>query len=697
MKRHLMILLLMAVILSGSNQLLAQWIQTNGPQGAGINCFANIGTNLFVGTDVGVYLSTDNGLTWTRVIDGLWTLKIHTLAVIGTELFAGTEGAGMFRSTNNGTTWSKVNGELSVPLNISSLAVIDTNLFAGAFHYSGGVFRSSDHGSSWIPAGLETDEIKSLVVIDTDLFALTNETGVYRSIDHGTNWIPVNNGLPINSIKLSPYFTLDAVDTTLYVGTNVGLYRSTDYGDSWVVLDTVLTNGWVYTVASIGTTLFVGTGSGIYSTHDGLSWTPVSTDLGPTCLFADGTNLFGGTIGGVFRSTDYGASWEEVNTGILGADIRSLVSNDKTLYAGAWSGVFRSRDNGNSWTPLAKGFACFSLVISSSSLYIGGVNHVGCSTDHGDSWEFVPVAAGFVNALAISSTYLFAGLRGEDSGVLRITHNAPGFWTITQTALKDTIVYALAIKDTNIYAGTEEGVFRSTNNGMDWIAVNDGLTNLDVRALAVNGSDLFAGTFGGGVFHSTDNGANWTAVNNGLTDLALNVLSFVFIGSNLFAGTWQGGVFLSTNNGGDWTAVNEGLMESMLDLSSVVHGLAIVGSDLYAGTRGAGVWKRPLFEMISSVKSAPTEYPLTFSMEQNYPNPFNPRTVIRYTLPVTCYADISVYNILGQKVTTLVSVRQSAGAYRVEWDASLFASGVYLYKLETENGYGQVKKLVLLK
>ena len=94
--------------------------------------------------------------------------------------------------------------------------------------------------------------------------------------------------------------------------------------------------------------------------------------------------------------------------------------------------------------------------------------------------------------------------------------------------------------------------------------------------------------------------------------------------------------------------------------------------------------------------------PIVFALEQNYPNPFNPKTVIRYSVGANDYSpvqnvDLSIYNILGQKVATLVNKKQPAGTYSVQWDASGFASGVYVYKLETGNGYRQVKKLVLLK
>jgi len=85
---------------------------------------------------------------------------------------------------------------------------------------------------------------------------------------------------------------------------------------------------------------------------------------------------------------------------------------------------------------------------------------------------------------------------------------------------------------------------------------------------------------------------------------------------------------------------------------------------------------------------------------QNYPNPFNPSTMINYQLPMSNNVELSVYNLLGQKVATLVSGKQKAGYHQVKWDASQLdgmASGIYLYRLELDNGYSQTKKLILLK
>jgi hypothetical protein len=92
-----------------------------------------------------------------------------------------------------------------------------------------------------------------------------------------------------------------------------------------------------------------------------------------------------------------------------------------------------------------------------------------------------------------------------------------------------------------------------------------------------------------------------------------------------------------------------------------------------------------------------------YHLNQNYPNPFNPKTFIIYELPMSHHVDLSVYNLFGQKVVTLVHRRQNAGTHHVEWDASSFASGIYYYRIQVGGPPGptgkfqDVKKMVLIR
>lgn len=93
--------------------------------------------------------------------------------------------------------------------------------------------------------------------------------------------------------------------------------------------------------------------------------------------------------------------------------------------------------------------------------------------------------------------------------------------------------------------------------------------------------------------------------------------------------------------------------------------------------------------------------PSEFELHQNYPNPFNPGTEIEYTLKKTGHVTLHIYNVLGEKVKTLLDQDQPAGLYRIDWDGKnddgkLVSSGIYLYKLEV-NGFSEAKKMLLLK
>ena len=94
--------------------------------------------------------------------------------------------------------------------------------------------------------------------------------------------------------------------------------------------------------------------------------------------------------------------------------------------------------------------------------------------------------------------------------------------------------------------------------------------------------------------------------------------------------------------------------------------------------------------------------PEAFSLADNFPNPFNPATTIKYALPQAADVELTVYNVVGQPVRTLVAEHQSAGRYVVEWDATndsghSLASGMYFYRLQAGEEFLEIKKMLLLK
>ncbi len=100
--------------------------------------------------------------------------------------------------------------------------------------------------------------------------------------------------------------------------------------------------------------------------------------------------------------------------------------------------------------------------------------------------------------------------------------------------------------------------------------------------------------------------------------------------------------------------------------------------------------------IVTSVGDEPVGVPDKFVLDQNYPNPFNPATTIQYTIPVTEKVVLTVYNILGQEVATLVNEVQNPGTHQVTFDAAQLSSGVYLYRL-TAGDYTNIKKMLFVK
>ena len=591
MKTTCSFLLLVSV---GVTPLLAQWVQTERIYGGFVYSFAISGTNLFAGTYGGVFLSTNNGTSWTAA--GLPNSRVNALAFSGANLFAGTDGNGVFLSTNNGTNWTAVNTGLTNPI-VQTLAVLGTNLFVGTLER--GAFLSTNNGTSWtaVNSGLTNPHVLSLAVSGTNLFAGTSSGGVFLSSNNGANWAAVNTGLT-NTVVMSLAFS----GTNLFAGTfGDGAFLSTNNGTSWTPINTGLPEfNYVDAFAFSGTNLFAGTYRGVFlSTNNGTSWSAINTGLASGYVYALavlGTNLFAGNSGaGVFLSTNSGTSWTAVNTGLTNLPVLSLAVSGTNIFAGtSCGGVYLSTNNGTSWTAVNTGLTntiVQSLAVSGTSLFAGTTGGVFLSTNNGTSWTAANtgLANTAINALVVSGTNLFAGTHGD--GVFLSTNNGAN-WKAVNTDLANLEVRSFAVSGTNLFAGTYPGgVFLSTNNGTNWTAVNTGLTNANVYALAVLGTNLFAGTYPGGVFLSTNNGTSWTAVNTGLASGYVYALAVT--GSNLFAGTGdfyeRGGLYLSTNNGTSWTAA--GLP------NSGVHAFAVSGTNLLAGTYNDGVWRRPLSEM----------------------------------------------------------------------------------------------------
>jgi hypothetical protein len=506
------------------------------------------GINLFAGAcyGKGVFLSTDNGTSWTAVNSGLTNTYINALAVSpngtgGTNLFAGTASresknlnGGIFLSTNNGTSWTAVYAALT-HYSVVAFAVSGTNLFAGTD--GSGVFLSTNNGTSWTAVNngfpqIGTDiyiTIYAFAIIGTNLFAGTS-SGVFLSTNNGINWSSVSTGLsntPVHSLAVS--------GTNLFAGTDGGgVFLSTNTGTSWTQVNTGLTFPYVYAFAVAsngkgGTNLFAGTwGSGVFlSTNNGTSWAPV--DSGLTCwtvgdLAVCDTNIFVGTLGcGAFVSTNYGSSWTQVNAGLTFPNVYALAvapnsNGGMNLVAGS-GGLFLSSNSGQSW-----------IQINANNLSVMGDIH-----------------ALAVSGTGTSDTKIFAGSNALDIHQVQVFLSTDeGFtWTQFGVNINASRLNALAVYDAKLFAGTDRGVFLTTDGGMNWTQKNNGLADTNIYGLMTLpnktvGTNIFAGT-NCGIFLSTDDGTSWSAADTDSVSTQASAIvvckDYIFAGIN--GGVWK--------------------------------------------------------------------------------------------------------------------------------------------------------------
>jgi hypothetical protein len=116
-------------------------------------------------------------------------------------------------------------------------------------------------------------------------------------------------------------------------------------------------------------------------------------------------------------------------------------------------------------------------------------------------------------------------------------------------------------------------------------------------------------------------------------------------------------------------------------------------------TQGNGTFSNQTWNftsVVSAISGDKVLLPTEYALHQNYPNPFNPTTVIRYDVPVTGKVSLAIFNLLGQRVTTLLDQRQAAGTHTIQWDAADWPSGVYLCRMEAA-GFVQTRKMLLVK
>jgi len=277
-------------------------------------------------------------------------------------------------------------------------------------------------------------------------------------------------------------------------------------------------------------------------------------------------------------------------------------------------------------------------------------------------------------------------------GIAIKTTNGGNSWVIKTTyPLKHFTGIDFINENTGFISVRNGIILKTTNSGNNWVEFNQG-TNLSFYSITFPSSTTgFVAGLQQSVYKTTNSGTNWFAVAENLGHY-VNSLEMINNQFGFLAGGFEfnSGVIRATNDGGiNWYQQ----YSSNLELKSVSFVNSSIGfcvgmnGQIVRTTNGGGSL---------NVNQISTEIPLLSSLMQNYPNPFNPITKIRFNLSKSSKIKLIVYDNLGNEIETIANLSLMHGLYETDFNASNLSSGIYFYKIITED-YSETKKMILIK
>ncbi len=723
MLKHLPSLLALLMLIAAADAR-SQWVQTNGPNQGTVSSLGVDGQNLVAGSSAGgIFFSTNNGMNWKEAF-GSRSFEATAIATAGTNIFAA--GGGVLLSIDSGVSW--VERSDGLPHNaISSMLANGTDLFVGT--KGAGIFHSTNNGLTWSPSnhGFPTIEsVNCLATSGTRMFACTSDSGMYSSSDNGADWRRSSSGLPYDTMYHSyrPIFASISEGTNLLTGTANGVFISTDDGTHWSASSDGLPSSLkCYALLTSGGSIYLGTTEGAFRSLDsGSTWSLSDSGItgGVTELTVISTNLIAGSTDGLYLSSDGGFSWRTITTGLpANADVynMAIIGNDLFAlgYGDLGSEFYRSSDQGKHWEGQfidPHDGNLISLATDSSHLYAATFDpFIGAdifrSSDMGSTW----ISAGnglprtylastgleegsVAKAVAAVGTNLFAG---TDSGVC-ISPDSGNNWFPVFAPFPG--VFLFAVSGVNLFAvANSDGlqyIAVTTNNGNSWSVINSSLS-AEVGAFALSDRGILVGDgfFGTGVFSSSNNGASWISLDSGLPYDSLTgryplCTCLAPLGPHLLLST-NTGVYVSNDTPIYWLPEGSGLGSD----STAVTAFAFDGVNVFAGTNGNGIFRRPISELTSPLSIVAIVQPIRGDLS-TFPNPFSQSTTIDFTARTAGYASVSIVNTLGTEVARLFSGELSPGAHRFTWNDPAVPDGMYECVVRM-NGVVQHAEVVLMR
>jgi photosystem II stability/assembly factor-like uncharacterized protein len=697
-----------------------------------------------------------------------WVGSLCTHPTLDSTVFVGTGepyvagGYGMYKTTNLGLSWSLV----SMTPNPSGFYKIRYQQGSSLIMHCGaveGYYRSADGGTSWtryFSSGPVTDfTINPSNVNEIYIGVRENGSGsggIWKSTTNGTTWNKVTTTpLPVSNVRDVTIAHAPSNPQIIYAnisrndnGQTLGFFKTTNGGSTWLnitpagpPLNDIHWGQGGYDDAVVVSPLnpnivFCGGGNLIRTTDGGASWANAGTIYHPDQHIlryrSDGSTLYNGNDGGMFFSSNNGASWQSVASNSLPItqfySIATPMNEKNTVLGGTQDNGTPISLNSINWYVGTGGDGAGACVdpVNTNICYSFAWGVGGYAMHRYQSSDAMLNATSFNTGIPPNSYWWGCIVHDRVPSVLLYTNSGPyvyysvtpySSWTQMNSTAFPYEVWGLS---SSKYVSGSTILYAALNNtapnlsaklrvydGGTWYERSSGLpSGTNVRSVSQHPvSNLKAYAFMDGftspgqkLFKTINKGVSWVNITGNLPNAAFSGMVPHPTNDNIMVAGSNIGMFKTTNGGASWFTWMNGMpdVNIITDLtwidSTAINGKFFV----VAGTYGRSAWTREIngddFTGIVKNNNSPVE----FKLDQNYPNPFNPVTTISFELPRPARVKISVFDIQGKEIEVIVDKNETSGSYRVEWDAAKYSSGIYFYRI-TAGDFVQTKKMILVK
>jgi hypothetical protein len=374
--------------------------------------------------------------------------------------------------------------------------------------------------------------------------------------------------------------------------------------------------------------------------------------------------LYASTLDGVFSTESDGMPW--FSKGLANRAAYDVIKTETSILAATVDGIYRSVDEGNNWSLVSNSIKCSGVGGTQGNQVFAGIGNylfihtwgqgIFRSADDGLTWQLLTAGTtpgysgdlgGWATCIYAFDGKIFIGAPGGDIGIYYSSDNG-NTWNQAKSGSAvqyNDLLFFYAEKDT-IYAGGFWGLFRSIDKGMNWVPQYRNMVNSVGQMVGI-------GTF----------------------------RDMVSYGQNLIAAIDSRSIQISIDRGLSWADFNTGIISDW-----TFAALEIKPPYIWA-LRGffGNAYRRPITDLVTLVKPDLSIENNVFDLEQNFPNPVKYKTTIKYKMNQSEKVELTVFDIFGKEIVTIVNSIQPAGEYEISFNAKNLNNGTYFYRLNAGN------------